>query len=93
MWRAYNALSDFGYVHYRVNHSDPEHCFVAPDGTNTQRIEATWTPAKDWFRSHHVPTDNFADTLCEYLWRRHCKCRGIDPFTFLLEAIRAQYKI
>nr|CAI5827519.1 unnamed protein product [Callosobruchus analis] len=49
-----------------------------PDGTNTQRVEATWKPAKDWFRSRHVPTDNFADALCDYLDFREVILEGED---------------
>ena len=27
-WRAYSKLSNYGYIHKVVNHSDPEHRFV-----------------------------------------------------------------
>jgi hypothetical protein len=37
-------------VHQKVNHSDKGNPFVSPDGTHTNRIEASWRPAKDYFR-------------------------------------------
>ncbi|XP_020715189.1 uncharacterized protein LOC110118226 [Ceratitis capitata] len=45
-WKAYDCLKDYGYVHRKVNHSDPENPFVAPDGTHTQRIESQWRVIK-----------------------------------------------
>nr|CAI5850187.1 unnamed protein product [Callosobruchus analis] len=88
-WASYNGLSSHGYIHKLVNHSDPEHRFIAEDGTHTQRIEATWRPAKNWFRGLHIPEDQFADRLCEYLWRRK---KNIDVFENLISAIKGQYK-
>lgn len=35
-WRAsYDYLSQYSYIHKKVNHSDPENRFVVPDGTHT----------------------------------------------------------
>lgn len=36
--RAYDCLPDHGFIHKKVNHSDPDNPFVAEDGTHTQRI-------------------------------------------------------
>lgn len=41
-WKAYDCLSEYGYIHKKVNHSDKENRFLAPDGTHTQRIESHW---------------------------------------------------
>ncbi|VEN38309.1 unnamed protein product, partial [Callosobruchus maculatus] len=90
-WRGYNGLAQHGYIHKTVNHSDEEHGFVGLDGTHTQRIEATWRPAKDYFRRKRVPVEDFADHLVEYLWRRDCKKRGMDVMEALLEAVRRTY--
>nr|CAH7719933.1 unnamed protein product [Callosobruchus chinensis] len=90
-WKAYDGLGDAGYVHHKVNHSDIENRFVAQDGTHTQRIEATWRPAKNWFRGKHYAKGQFADYLCEYLWRRHCNKNNIDLFNCLVDAIVAEY--
>ncbi|RVE50395.1 hypothetical protein evm_004932 [Chilo suppressalis] len=37
-WRAYDCLGQHGFIHKKVNHSDPDNPFIAPDGTHTQRI-------------------------------------------------------
>ncbi|XP_044753610.1 uncharacterized protein LOC123312257 isoform X2 [Coccinella septempunctata] len=91
MWRGYNLLSEAGYVHRRVNHSDPENPFIASDGTHTQRIESTWRPAKNWFRNKQIPADQFPEYLIEYLWRRHIRKRKLDPMEEVLKAIRYFY--
>jgi hypothetical protein len=105
-WRAYSRLNEFGYVHRVVNHSDPHNHFVgrffeeiivdertlsASDGTHTQRIESSWRPAKDWFRSRHVPGYVFAEILVEYQWRRWCRKTNRNVFHQLLQAILAEY--
>nr|CAH7748258.1 unnamed protein product [Callosobruchus chinensis] len=90
-WKAYDGLGDAGYVHHKVNHSDIENRFVSQDGTHTQRIEATWRPAKNWFCGKHYAKGQFADYLCEYLWRRHCNKNNIDLFNCLVDAIVAKY--
>ncbi|XP_049302073.1 uncharacterized protein LOC125775469 [Bactrocera dorsalis] len=63
-WRAYNCLSDHGYEHRRVNQSDPENPFVAPDGTHTQRIESQWRVIKRFFlKDNFSNQQNFADLI------------------------------
>ena len=43
-WKAYNSLSDLGYIHKTVNHSEN---FVNPiTEANTQKIEGTWNLIK-----------------------------------------------
>lgn len=105
-WRGYYGLGELGYVHKQVKHSENfvgkyknYLCssintlnITADDGTHTQRIESTWRPAKDWFRRRRVPSEQFADHLMEYLWRRLCRKSGRDPLEMLLDAVRAQYK-
>lgn len=91
-WRAY-SLANNGYTHKIVNHSDPKNPFIAPDGTYNQRIESTWRPLKDYFRSKRVPYYNFAEALVEYSWRRDCKKNGVDTFSSLLDIIQATYGV
>ncbi|CAL9700808.1 unnamed protein product [Knipowitschia caucasica] len=44
-WRAYNTLTDDGYIHYQVNH---ERFFVHPiTGAHTQHIERAWRTYKE----------------------------------------------
>lgn len=54
MWKAYENLEELGFQHKIVNHSDKQNPFVAEDGTHTNRIESSWRPAKDYFRTVHL---------------------------------------
>ncbi|XP_072943346.1 uncharacterized protein [Epargyreus clarus] len=49
-WRAYDCLPQHGYIHKKVNHSDPINPFIAEDGTHTQRIEYQWRAIKRFFK-------------------------------------------
>lgn len=49
-WRAYDCLAEHGFLHKKVNHSDPDNPFVAPDGIHTQRIESQWRVVKRWLK-------------------------------------------
>jgi hypothetical protein len=62
-----------------------------PDGIHTQRIESSWRPAKDWFRTRKLPGYRFGDALVEYQWRRECRKNKLDPFEQLLGAIKREY--
>lgn len=62
-WKTCNCLRDYGYEHRKVNHSDPENSFVAPDGTHAQRIDSQWRVIK---RNYNNPA-NFAELVVEYL--------------------------
>ncbi|XP_029046875.1 uncharacterized protein LOC114877909 [Osmia bicornis bicornis] len=85
----YARLSEEGFVHKTVNHSTE---FVASDGTRIRRRESTWRPAKDWMRGRGSFFDkDFADRLCEFLWRRFCRRNRIDMMESLMEAIRNRY--
>ncbi|XP_046142308.1 uncharacterized protein LOC123987938 isoform X2 [Osmia bicornis bicornis] len=88
-FKSYAGLAAEGFVHRTVNHSIE---FVSTDGTHTQKIESTWRPAKDWMRGRGRFHDSeFADRLCEYLWRRFCRHHKVDLFGSMIEAIRSQY--
>ncbi|KAL0830009.1 hypothetical protein ABMA28_003467 [Loxostege sticticalis] len=91
-WRAYMSLPEYGYIHRRVNHSDPTHRFVAPDGTHTQRIESQWRGLKKAFRQQQHKHD-FTDWLCEYSWRRRIRMNHMDPYEELLKAIKHVYRL
>lgn len=93
-WRAYDCLSQYGYVHKKVNHSDPDNPFVAEDGTHTQRIESQWRAVKRQFRKNNYNSvGNFSDALYEYLWRRNVKKMKKDAFEEVMRAIRHVYKV
>ncbi|XP_047988938.1 uncharacterized protein LOC125234096 [Leguminivora glycinivorella] len=91
-WRAYMSLPEHGYIHRRVNHSDPENRFVAPDGTHTQRIESQWRGLKQVFRSKQRKL-NFEEWLFDSIWRRRIHVNHLDPFEELIKAIKYVYKI
>jgi hypothetical protein len=46
-WSAYGKLSQMGYVHQTVNHSET---LVSPEGVDTNLIESSWRFVKDHFR-------------------------------------------
>lgn len=85
-WRAYDCLGEHGYIHRKVNHSDPDNPFVAEDGTHTQRIESQWRVVKRAFYNDSY-NHNFADWVVEYQWRRNIKKKCLDPFEELVKAI------
>lgn len=92
-WKSYLALPNYGYIHQRVNHSDPENRFFNPDGIHTQRIESSWRPIKDYFRSKAIPDERFADHVVEYQWRRKIKKKKLDAFQELINCIIRQYAL
>ncbi|XP_047526406.1 uncharacterized protein LOC125063808 [Pieris napi] len=93
-WKAYDCLADHGYIHQKVNHSDPENPFVAEDGTHTQRIESQWRAVKRFFKKdNYNNTENFSDHVYEYLWRRNNIKYKKDPFLELIKAVKYVYKL
>lgn len=93
-WKAYDCLAEYGYIHKKVNHSDPDNPFVAEDGTHTQRIESQWRVVKRFFnKKNYFHSSNFADLIVEYLWRREVARKKQDIFVELLNAIKYTYKV
>ncbi|XP_050323220.1 uncharacterized protein LOC126755008 [Bactrocera neohumeralis] len=91
-WRAYECLPEYGYIHKKVNHSDPANPFIAEDGTNTQRIESHWRVVKRFFyKDNYNNPANFADVIVEFLWRREMQKKNADPFNALLAVIKYVY--
>ncbi|CAK1597651.1 unnamed protein product [Parnassius mnemosyne] len=91
-WRAYDCLGSYGYIHKKVNHSDPDNPFVAPDGTHTQRIEAQWRVVKKYYKHNINNPKDFSDSIVEYMWRRRIQRNKKDLFLSLIEAINFVYK-
>lgn len=90
-WRAYDSLPAHGYIHRKVNHSDPDNPFVAEDGTHTQHIESQWRYLKRRFNKINYK-GNFEDWMVEYVWRCAIKKNHQDAFKELLRAIKHVYK-
>lgn len=91
-WRAYDCLDQYGYIHKKVNHSDPDNPFVAQDGTHTQRIESQWRVVKRFFyKDNYNHPENFADVIVEYLWRRANVKEKRDPFMELIKVVKHVY--
>ncbi|CAG4920008.1 unnamed protein product [Colias eurytheme] len=83
-WRAYDSLPTHGYIHKKVNHSNPENPFIAEDGTHTQHIESQWRNLKRRFHKVNYK-ENFEDWLIEYLWRTDIRKSHLDSFEELLK--------
>ncbi|KAI5646989.1 ISXO2-like transposase domain-containing protein [Phthorimaea operculella] len=89
-WRAYDCLGDYGYIHKKVNHSDPDNPFVANNGTHTQRTQ--WRVVKRFFyKDNFNHPGDFAELIVEYVWRRHIIKYKKDPFVELIKAIKYVY--
>jgi transposase-like protein len=84
-WRAYRGLERLGFTHRVVNHRER---FVALDETHTQRIEAQWRSVRRVFSRGGIRALGVPARLREWLWRRACYLRGVDPFEALLQALR-----
>ena len=86
-WAAYNGLSEIGYEHETVNHSEN---FVDPvTGSCTNLIENRWWCIKRQLPTTHTRTRNFDLHLLEYMWRTiHA---GEDLFEAFLTDITKRY--
>ena len=83
LWRGYNTLCDYGYVHNTVNHS---RSFVNPvSGTHTNSIEGAWSGLKQHLAPQQRTQEDMHNRLGEYLWRRQNKGRLWFAF---IEALR-----
>lgn len=68
-WKSYDGLTSIGYPHETVNHSVS---FVAPNGVNTQRIEATWSLVKRWLAQRSIKSrSKLEEYLHEFCFRRN----------------------
>ena len=89
MWKAYDSLDRYGYVHGTVNHSQN---FVDPvTGVHTNSIEGTWTHAKRKLKNHGTSDDLFGSYLVEYMWRR--RYGKETPFAYLINHITTIYPV
>ncbi|KII60848.1 hypothetical protein RF11_00600 [Thelohanellus kitauei] len=71
-WKAYNELSECGYIHLTVNHSqnfiDRQDRFI-----HTQNIENFWRLAKNRFLSTSKNTEKRLSKISEHLFRKNSK--------------------
>ncbi|KII61949.1 hypothetical protein RF11_06958 [Thelohanellus kitauei] len=71
-WKAYNELSECGYIHLTVNHSqnfiDRQDRFI-----HTQKIENFWRWAKNRFLSTTKNTEKRLSKISEHLFRKNSK--------------------
>ena len=84
-WTAYRGLDRIGYAHQVVNHRRE---FVSPEGTHTQRIESQWRAMRREFSHGGRRHEDLADNIVEYLWRRGCHQRNLDPFAYLVPILK-----
>ncbi|KII64339.1 hypothetical protein RF11_01143 [Thelohanellus kitauei] len=75
-WKAYNELSECGYIHLTVNHSqnfvDRQDRFI-----HTQNIENFWRWAKQRFLSTTKNTEKRLSKISEHLFRKKFKDRVV----------------
>jgi hypothetical protein len=88
-WAAYNCLNNEGFNHLTVNHS---YNFNDPDTwANTQKIESIWRQLRTRLARGGVRSEYLGDHLCEFLWHREIRKRGLDPFSDFLKEICKVY--
>ena len=82
-WRGYDRLVQH-FEHHQVNHSEN---FVNPiDGTNTQKIEASWSVLKRLLRKKGTrKVDNVDFYLAEFMFIMHNKNSPFDSFLSLMK--------
>jgi len=82
-WSGYCHLIEH-FEHYQVNHSEN---FVNPlDGTNTQKIEATWSILKRLLRKNGTRNvDNIDYYLAEFIFFCQKKSMPFDSFLSLIK--------
>lgn len=82
-WRGYSGLSEIGFEHYTVNHSN---FFVDPiTGINTQLIENTWGVYKRKFRARGL---NYRCDLNDYFLEFYFKLKyGNAVFEKILQSL------
>ena len=85
-WAGYNDLSDAGYTHKRINHS--EKVYVMGD-VHTQTIDGFWSLIKNGIRGvyHQVSKQYLQTYLDEYSFRYNRRDKGNLIFNDFLERI------
>lgn len=89
-WRGYSNLSNLGYIHKTVNHS--EHFVDPTSGVHTQRIENTWSNIKRLIKRRNglkgaLWDDNFLEAVWKY------KHNNDDRLFLLWTEIRKKYPL
>lgn len=87
-WKGYSGLALHGFIHFTVNHSQ-EFIHEYEEGlVHTQRIESTWRHLRRMFTPGGRRLRSFEDYLVEFMWRRKCSIKAIDPFRDFLRCIK-----
>lgn len=91
-WSSYNNISNYGYTHSRINHSQN---FILPNNPNvhTQTIERAWRGLKE-----NIPRGSRYESRLEYIiqysFKRKCNWYSLNTssrFLFLLNLIAEYY--
>ena len=84
-WKAYSKLSDQGYIHLTVNHSEN---YVYPiTGANTNTVEGLWNLMRRSMPKFGTQKHFYASYMVEFMYRRKfftCKSRG-ERFNLFIE--------
>ena len=90
-WGACNRLSERGYTHETVNHSE---CFVDPvTGANTQKIENRWKECKLWLKGVRKPNHLVQTHLDELSWRMNNVNNQDSLLVAFLKSVAMHYSI
>ncbi len=87
-WKAYDCLSDEGFIHGQVNHSIE---FVSPEGVHTQRIESTWRAIKAKIGKYGTRKHLYDGYLAEYMVKKKYLSDRHDKFEVFLKLISKLY--
>ncbi|XP_036339366.1 uncharacterized protein LOC118748792 [Rhagoletis pomonella] len=82
-WKAYDCLSEEGYIHFRVNHSID---FKDPDTEqHTNTIEGLWRHVKCSMPQYHRKKLFFNGYLAKFMFNRNCKNCDTDRLSTFLK--------
>lgn len=88
-WKAYDCLTDEGYMHQKVNHSIE---FVdSQSGACTNRIEASWNAAKRTIEASGRRKQFYHGYLSKYMFQKRCQLQKLDQFKEFMKAAGKLY--
>ena len=91
MWAGYKNFNKYGYKHVTVNHS--EHFVDPTTGAHTQKIEGAWHLLKRRLGRGGLRKKSMAMHLAEYMFQKHIRKGGSDPFLGFLSQIVNMYGV
>ena len=86
-WATYNILAnEFNTIHRTVNHSDPRHRFIYPDGVHTQGIESHWNRWKLFIKYiNGIRKERLPGYLNEFMFRERNRANIFKSFLIIIK--------